>query len=217
MDTKNTLWYLKQINLFKDLSEEELINMKSKMQERRYANKKLIYTPHTEEDSIYLLKEGEITIYYSHNGRKLILDVLKPGSLFGNLNFSEEKNTHFAEASRDAFVCIFSKKVFAQIFSDHPELVFKLFQYITERMGEYETKLRGVIFGSKEKIMNQLIVLQKQNKRFLGIFFSSGVNISHEKLAEHAGMSRETVTRTLQELKEEGRIRIDEKGKIHLV
>lgn len=216
MNTKNTLWYLKQINLFKDLSDKELMNMKNKMQERRYANKKLIYTPHTEEDSIYLLKEGEITIYYSHNGRKLILDVLKPGSLFGNLNFSEAKNTHFAEASRDAFVCIFSKKVFAQIFADHPELVFKLFQYITERMGEYEQKLRGVILGSKEKIMNQLVILQKQNKRFLGLFFSSGINISHEKLAEHAGISRETVTRTLHELKEEGRIRIDEKGKIHL-
>ena len=216
MHTKNTLWYLKQINLFKDLSDKELMNMKNKMQERRYANKKLIYTPHTREDSIYLLKEGEITIYYSHNGRKLILDVLKPGSLLGNLNFSEAKNTHFAEASREAFVCIFSKKVFAQIFADHPELVFKLFQYITERMGEYEQKLRGVILRSKEKIMNQLVILQKQNKRFSGLFFSSGINISHEKLAEHAGISRETVTRTLHELKEEGRIRIDEKGEIHL-
>lgn len=217
MDTKNTLWYLKQIDLFKNFSEEELIDMKNKMQERKYANKKLIYTPHTKDDSIYLLKKGEITIYYSHNGRKLILDTLKPGSLFGNLNFSEEKNTHFAETSRDAFMCIFSKSIFTQIFADHPELIFKLFQYTTERIGEYEQKLRGVIFESKEKIMNQLKILQKQNKKFLGLFFSSGIRISHERLAEHSGVSRETVTRTLNKMKEEGSIRIDEKWKIHLI
>lgn len=167
MKEQNSLWYLKQIDLFKNIPEEELLKIKKRMQEKRYDNKKLIYTPYTEEDSVYLLKEGEITIYYSKNGKKLILDILKPGSLFGNLNFNETKNTHFAEVSRPAFVCIFSKKVFAQIFAEHPELVFKLFQYITERMGEYEQKLRGIIFGSKEKILNQLQILQKQNKKFL--------------------------------------------------
>lgn len=216
MKHPNTLWYLKQINLFKGLPEEELRNIKKNMQEKRYAKKKMIYTPHNEDDSIYLLKEGEITIYYLHKGRKLILDVLKPGSLFGNLNFSEEKNTHFAEASRDAFVCIFSKNMFSQIFAHHPELVFKLFQYITQRMGEYEEKLRGVLLGSKEKILNQLRILQKQNKRFLGLFFTPGITISHEKLAHHIGTSRETVTRTLHELKQDGLITIDDKGKIHL-
>lgn len=214
---KNSLWYLRQINLFNGLSEEQLQTIKKKMHEKRYSNKNLIYTPHTEDDSIYLLKEGEITIYYSHNGRKLILDVLRPGSLFGNLNFNKSTNTHFAEVTRDAFVCIFSKKMFAQIFADHPELVFKFFEYIAQRMGEYEEKLRGVILDSKEKILNQLQILQQQNKRFFGLVVSSGISISHEKLAEHAGVSRETVTRTLQELKELGLIHIDQKQKIHIL
>jgi CRP/FNR family transcriptional regulator, cyclic AMP receptor protein len=216
-NSKNTIWYLKQIDLFQGLSEDELNGMKDKMREERYAKKNIIYTPETENDSIYLLKEGEITIYYSFNGKKLILDVLKPGSLFGNLNFQEEKNTHFAEVSRDAFVCIFSKKIFAQIFSMHPELVFKLFQYVTERMSDYEEKLRGLIFGAKEKILNQLRILQKKNKSFLGLFFNPGIYIIHEKLAEHAGVSRETVSRTIQELKQDGLIKIDKDGKIFIV
>jgi CRP/FNR family transcriptional regulator len=214
---KNTLWYLKQIDLFQGLSEAELQSIKEKMHEKKYSDKDVIYTPHAKDDSIYLLKEGEITIYYSHKGRKLILDTLKPGSLFGNLNFREEKNTHFAEASRDAFVCVFSKKVFAQIFANHPELVFKLFEYITERMSEYQEKLRGVIFDSKEKVLNQLRIMQKQRNRFLGLFSNSGITLSHEKIAEHAGVSRETVTRTLQDLKEKGLIDVDQKGKIHLL
>ena len=212
----NKLWYLQQIDLFEGLSEAELAQIAHSMQGKHYSHKQLLYTPYADVESVYLLKKGEITIYYSHEGKRLILDVLKPGSLFGNLNFQENKSPHFAEASKDAFVCAFSQQDLIHIFAKHPELVLRFFQYTAQRMGEYEDKMKGMLFDAKDKVLNQLELIQKKQKRFKW-FAPQKISISHLSLSEHTGLSRETVTRALQALKKEGLIEVDAQGGILII
>ncbi len=216
MDTHDKFWYLNRINLFEGVSDTDIMDIAHNMTEKECFRKEILYTPYENVQSIYLLKKGEITIYYSHEGKKLVLETLSPGSLFGNLNFQENKSPHFAEVSKDAFVCIFSQQDFMNIFAKRPELVLKLFQYTAERMGEYEGKMKGLILNAKEKVLHHLNFLSQKQQRFLGIFTKRTLRISHEKLAEGCGLSRETVTRALQELKKESLIDVDTDGKIIL-
>ncbi len=211
INTQEKLWYLKQLNLFENLSEEELMNISSKMHWKMYTCHELLYTPFNEVNSVYLLKKWEITIYYSHEWKRVIFDILTPWSIFWNLSFQASKSPHFAEASRDAFVCEFSKDSFSHIVAKHPELIFKLFQYSSDKMREYEEKMKWAVMNAKEKVLNQLKLLETKQRKFYHILSKRNITIYHEKLAEHIWLSRETVSRALQDLRNDGSIEIDDK------
>lgn len=209
------LWYLQQIDLFKGIPDEEIMGIADKMVERRCTKKELLYTPFETMDTICLLKKGEVTLYNSHRGKKLIIDVLKPGSIFGNITFQEKNNTHFAEVTEDAYICFFDIKEFMKILHAKPEVFMRFITIIAERMTEYENRIKSGLFDAKEKILHHLELLRNKNKNnFLTKLIPTKNHITHEKLAQHTGLSRETVTRAITDLKKEGVIQVSKTGQI---
>jgi len=51
------LWYLKQIDLLVGISDEEIMSIANKVEERKCAKKELIYSPEETGDMIYVLKK----------------------------------------------------------------------------------------------------------------------------------------------------------------
>jgi len=127
-------WYLKQIDLFKDISDGEIMQIASQVIEKKCAKKEMLYTPFDEHDSICVLKKGEVVLYHSHYGKKLIIDTLKEGSIFGNINFQDRSANHFAEVTEDSYICFFSKEDFLKILQAKPELMMKLIKLMSERL-----------------------------------------------------------------------------------
>lgn len=199
-------WYLQQIDLFRGIPDQEIMSIAKKMIEKKCSKKETIYMPDEINSSIYVLKKGEITLYNSHAGRRLIIEVLKPGSIFGNINFQKDKTTHFAEASEDSYVCIFSIEDFTAILHSKPGLMMKFLQIMSERMQNYERRLKGGLFDAKEKILQQMeIFLEENNKNnVLSKLFGKKTKMTHDHLAELTGLSRETVTRAINDLKKAG-------------
>jgi len=199
-------WYLQQIDLFKGIPDQEIMSIAKKMIEKKCAKKEMIYMPNEANNSIYVLKKGEITLYNSHAGKRLIIEVLKPGSIFGNISFHEGKTTHFAEASQDSCFCIFSIEDFTAIIHSKPELMIKFLQLMSEKMQSYEKRLKGGLFDAKEKILQQLDIFLEEQKRsnMLSKLFSVKSKMTHDHLAELTGLSRETVTRAINDLKKAG-------------
>jgi len=197
-------WYLKQIYLFEGISDDEIMGIANKLIEKECQKKELIYTPFESENSVCILKKGEVTLYYSHNGKKIIIDVLKPGSIFGDISFGEAKSDHFAEVTENALVCYMDNEDFKKNIQSKPEIMFRLVKLMSNRLMEYEKKIKGGLFDAKEKIIHHLdLVAQKSSLSKLLSFKSK---TSHEKIAHHTGLSRETVTRAISALKKEGRI-----------
>lgn len=198
------VWYLKQVDLFQGISDEEIMSIATKVSERKCKKNELLYSPDKKaSDTISILKKGEIALYYLHHGKKFIIDVLGPGSIFGNISFGENANTHFAEATQEAYICTFRKEDFIKIIQAKPEIMLRFIQIMSDRLNEYEKKLKNNILDAKEKIQHYFEI--REGKREKGIF-SKILNkkITHERLAEHTGLSRETVSRAITDLKREG-------------
>ncbi|MDA1061003.1 MAG: Crp/Fnr family transcriptional regulator [bacterium] len=205
--TNNKAWYLQQIDLFQGISDEEVMKIANKVVEKKCSKKELLYTPFDSNDSICVLKKGEVTLYYSHYGKKLIIDVLKPGSIFGSIDFKEGTNDHFAEVTEDAYICFFTIEDFQKIIQAKPELMIRFLKIMSDRLSDYEQRIKSGIFDAKEKILHHLELIEKNRNSFLGKLKKT--KITHEKLAAHTGLSRETVTRAITALKKEGRIGIN--------
>lgn len=208
------VWYLKQIDLFKNISDKEIISIAQKLIEKKCNKKEILYSPFENFNSICLLKKGEVTLYYSHRGKRIIIDVLKPGSIFGNINFKEGKKEHFAEVTENSLICIFEINDFLKIIQARPEIMLRFLKIISEKLSDYENRLKSNLFDAKEKIIHQLELLNKKN--FFNKLITKNTYITHDKLAEYLGLSRETVTRAITTLKKEGKINYNQKGQVTL-
>ncbi|MDP2625209.1 MAG: Crp/Fnr family transcriptional regulator [Candidatus Peregrinibacteria bacterium] len=202
MAHQSTHWYLKQVDLFKGISDEEIMKIADKVIERRCRKKELLYTPFEESDMIGILKKGEVTLYYSHNGKKLVIDVLKPGSVFGNISFEKKKSPHFAEVTQDAYMCLFKLEDFLKIAQARPEVMMRLLRMMSGQIHDYEHKLESGLFDSKERVIRYLKAEEeKKNDNILNRLFGRKSRVTHAQIAQQTGLSRETVTRVLSDLK----------------
>lgn len=201
----NKHWYLQQLDLFTGIPDAEIMNIAKNMVEKKCHQKELIYVPEEQNNYIYIIKKGEVTLYNSHMGKRLIIETLQPGSIFGNISFGGNKSTHFAEASQDSYICIFSVEDFSKILQEKPKIMMRFFQVMSDKIQQYEDRLKSGLFDAKEKILQQWELQQKGNNSPLNRLFGLKTKMTHERLGQLTGLSRETVTRAISDLKKEGK------------
>lgn len=213
----NKLWYLQNLDLFQGIPDEEIMSIANKIVEKKCHKKEVLYTPFETNKYICVLKKGEVTLYHSHQGRKLIIDILKPGAIFGNFGFDESASEHFAEVTEDSYMCFFEMEDFLKIIQAKPEVMLRFMKIMSNRIKDYEHKMKGNLYDAKEKIIHHLEILEDKNRRSLmSRLRPKQIKITHNKLAQQVGLSRETVTRAISDLRKEGRITSDESGSVTL-
>ena len=222
-ETKTKLWYLAQVNLFRDLPEDILTQIAETSHMKSFEKGRYISTPHDEGERIYFLKEGEVEVYESTDeGKKMIIDILKPGDIFGYESIASDSGAavreQFIKANKDVVLCIMPKSDFLALLEKKPGLALRMIQDLSTRLSATESRLRDTAFSNSDtRVLQELERLYTQygkeqdGRRVLTRKFT------HEELANLVGTTRETVTRTLSRLEKEGKIFVDEQGYVILI
>ncbi|MBI4091831.1 MAG: Crp/Fnr family transcriptional regulator [Candidatus Levybacteria bacterium] len=206
------LWYLKQINLFKTLEREELEHLASHLSAKEYGKRQVILEPR-DKDKVFVLKTGRVEIYeITPDGKKIIVDVLGPGNVFGDLGM-EDSNETFVEATTDSFVCAMNKNDFFEMVSKNSQIAYPLIRELFSKTVESKKQVASLASNNVvAKIKDLLLRLSKrygeqnQNKTVIKAKFT------HEQLADMVGISRPTMTELLNKL-EKDKV-IERNGKI---
>ncbi len=201
------LWYLKNIELFKGLSEEDMMELLEGMLHSQVEPKKFLYTPEDSVENVYILKEGEVTLYKSIDGKKIILDVLKPGAVFGNISFDPDSGEkHFAEVTQKAYICTLPHNFFLQIIQKRPDIALQALKVLSKRVSQYEMQIRTLsALQAKDRILATVHLLnEKEENSILPPILRTATRITHEKLGNMTGLTRETVTKQLSDLEKDG-------------
>ncbi len=211
---------LEQLPLFQGIPAAQLQPFLKNATGHTYAVATTIYKPGKSVDHVYVLQSGEISLYYEHFGKYLILDTLRPGDVFGNLNLTPSSMNHVAETGEHTVVISFPRAEFFKFLSNHPTSMLSVMQTIQHRLENYEEKMKSLVYDAKEKILHQLELLEERKHKYaktlLAPFMNKGARVTHDKLAKYTGLTRETVTRAIQDLKKEGKVLIDAKGMVLL-
>lgn len=208
------LWYLKNVELFKGLSDDELGEILEGVLHNQMDTKEFVYTPEELVENVYILKEGEVTLYKTVDGKKIILDVLKPGAIFGNIGFDPESGEqHYAEVTQKAFICTFPHNFFLQIIQKRPDVALRALKVLSKRVSQYEMQIRTLsALQARERILATIHLLnEKEESSILPPILRTATKITHERLGNMTGLTRETVTKQLADLEKDGMINVDKK------
>ena len=94
------LTYLSNIEIFQDLSANELKEMDRQLTMSTCEAGRIFYMPEETGEVLFLLKRGRVQLYrISPNGKKLVVVTLGPGTIFGEMSLvGQGMHNTFAEA-----------------------------------------------------------------------------------------------------------------------
>lgn len=204
--TESKLWYLEKINLFKNLSPEEMSEIDERAVMKSAEKNQFIYFPEEPSKVIYFLKRGRVKIgSYSEDGKEILKTVLYPGEVFGEMGMlGESKRRDFAIAmDKDTRLCTLSIEEMKQIMSGNSELSLAVTKMIGEKLRKVELKLESVVFKDAR---TRVIDLIREMGESYGVKVGDETlikhNLTHQDIANLTATSRQTVTTILNELKE---------------
>jgi len=213
MKTKH--WYLKNLDMFSHLRDKEMhhvINKTSAMRDIKRGE--TLYLEGSSDKNIYILKKGAVKINKMNpDGRALTLDILKGGTLFGELGtIDESERDETAEVIEDGLICIMSKAHFDEMLKLVPGLAIRLNKIIGLRRRKIENKLIDLLYSTvEERLAKTLTNLLDDFGIPDGDSYILKIKLTHQDLSELIASTRETTTATLNKLKKEGFI--DYEGK----
>lgn len=211
------LWCMSEVDIFADLDEAEMAAMAEAAPMRTYPAGALVYTPHQPLEALFILKRGRIRIFrVSADGRALTTAIVNPGTIFGEMVIvGQQMHGSFAEALDEVVVCVMTKDDVQRLLLGDQRIAARISETLGRRLAELEQRLSDVVFKSvSQRIAGTLVVLAAGRRpRPLG----SGVSIhlTHEQLAALAGTSRETTTKVLGDLADQGLLSLG-RGRITL-
>ncbi|MFC1687361.1 Crp/Fnr family transcriptional regulator [Patescibacteria group bacterium] len=207
------VWYLRQINLFEDMPDDFVEELHKITADNEYQKGELIFSPEEANEKVYILKKGQVEIYQLLQGKKIVIQVLKPGDVFGDISFSPSASgqvPYFAKGSTDCYLCVTSKNDFTLMLRKWPETAMRLLQEMGQRLHDAESKIKDLaLHNIKVRLINELIRHAKKVGEETQEEYIIPDRLTHQELANLIGATRETITKALTELKVKGFIEID--------
>ena len=211
---RTKLWYLKNIDAFSSLSDEEVRMIDQYAIMREIKKGETLYLQGSSDKSVYILKKGVVKITrLTPQGNEIILDIFKEGSIFGEIASAEpEERNESAEMVEDGLICIIKQEDFEQLIKMVPKLSIQISKIIGFRKCKVENKLIDLLFSTVEqRIAKTLLNLLDDFGAPHGDGYLLKIKLTHKDYAALIASTRETVTATINKLKNEGLI--DFKGK----
>ncbi len=197
MDAPQKIDYLRQIDVFQSLSKAEIEEMDRTTTMTTCRRGKIFYQPDDTSEVLFILKKGRVQLYrLSTEGKKLVVAVIGPGTIFGEMAIiGQGLHNTFAEAVDDCLLCVMSRHDVERLILSKPAVALQFMEVMANRLRQAEARLEEMAFKSiPARLAGLLLYLrQEQGDRINGY--------THQDLAEAIGTYRETTTQTLNEFK----------------
>jgi CRP/FNR family cyclic AMP-dependent transcriptional regulator len=208
----NKLWYLKHIRLFDGISPSDMQEMEKITRMEEVKKRQPLYLTGDSSSNVYLLKKGRVKIANTApSGKEVTFDILEAGEVFGEIEGLEDTpRSTSAETLDDALICVIPRKDFDQYLSMHPTVMFKLTKLIGLRLRKIQSRVEDLVFRD---VPARLAHLLSELSKTDGVPDKQGIRLkaklTHQEMANLIGCSRETVSTTMGQFRDDGLIQMD--------
>ncbi|MFN2187972.1 MAG: Crp/Fnr family transcriptional regulator, partial [Candidatus Promineifilaceae bacterium] len=154
------LSYLSKIEIFQDLSTNELEEMDRQITMSSCEAGRIFYMPEDTGEVLFLLKKGRVQLYrISPSGKKLVVETLGPGTIFGEMSLvGQGMHNTFAEAVEPCLLCVMSRADVERVMREKPMVAFRLVEALGDRLTAVETMMEEIAFKSIPARLASLLV-----------------------------------------------------------
>ena len=201
--------FLRNVSLFESLDQQELEALSDVTFTRTFSKDNVIILAEEEGDTLFILKNGQVKVsIVSEEGREVILSLLGPGSVFGELSLLDGKpRSANVVATEETDLLMLRRADFLQLIYKTPQIATALLAELATRMRKTDRQIEGLaLLDVTSRISDTLLQLATEQ----GAETAGGVTIesrpTHQELANMSGTTRETVSRVLKRLEGQGYI-----------
>jgi CRP-like cAMP-binding protein len=213
MSEKSNLWYFENVDLFTILCPHRVGEISEKHVMNQFKKEEFIYFPEENSQHIYMIAEGRVKIgAYTDDGKEVVKAILGKGEIFGELALAGEmKRSDFAQAmDSPTTVCLMSLEEMNDLMAHNKPLSFKMLKLIGLRLRKLERRLESLVFkDARTRIVEFLRDEAIEKGKKIGYETMIPSYLTHKDIAALTGTSRQTVTTTLNDLRDKNLINFD--------
>lgn len=198
---------LSKVPLFASFDHDSLATITTQMKHVSFQKGETIVREGENPLGFTVIQEGSAKAYrMTADGREQILYIFPTHDYFGaRFLFTEDAVPYSVEALEDTHVCILSKPQLMHLLANHSEVALELIEAMAHRMRRLELIVQSM--GGRNAEMRIASMLLEFMETY-GHKTTQGIEVplplSREGLANYLGMARETLSRKLNQLEDEG-------------
>lgn len=196
-----------RVPIFSDMAPEELGKIAELIVRKQYKKGELIIMEGSSPESLIIIDQGQVKVFrYTAEGKEQILYIFSEGDFFGEKNLlKNQEATYNVEALETTHICMINKEAFQKLLRHYPEIGIKIIEELCGRMEKIESAVQNMGTKSIETRINGILLEFAQRygrKHSRGVLVD--LPLSREGIANFIGTARETVSRKLSVLQDDG-------------
>jgi CRP/FNR family cyclic AMP-dependent transcriptional regulator len=196
--------HLRKIPLLEKLTDEEMVIVKKNLRIRQYAKREIVLQKGGAGDNLLFLISGQLQVIdITEDGRAIGLRMLAPGEFFGEIAvINESTRSASVIALSDVLVAFLPSTIALHLFSHSPPVANHMLKHLAQKV-QRDSEFRALlsIHNTTKRIYSFLILLKQKGASDM----ESVENLpTHQDIANMVNTSRETVTRALLLLSQQG-------------
>ncbi|TFW30730.1 Crp/Fnr family transcriptional regulator [Duganella callida] len=212
--TQNVQVHLRRIPLLAGLSDEEVTRLKPELRFRQYAKRDVVLQKGAAGDGLLFLLSGQLQVIdVTEDGRAIGLRMLAPGDFFGEIAvINGSQRTASVVAMTPVLVAFLPAPAALHLFSHSPSVANQMLRHLAAKI-QRDSEFRSLLsINNTSRRIYTYLVQMKQPPEQPGQPEVVKDLPTHQDIANMINTSRETVTRALTSLVQQGIIQKNSKG-----
>ncbi|MBI5729817.1 MAG: Crp/Fnr family transcriptional regulator [Ignavibacteriales bacterium] len=204
--------FLSYVPIFSDLPTETLTMIEKIGTKKIYKKNDVVLMEEEAGTALFVIVKGKVKVARSSNdGREVILTILSESDFFGEMAILDGlTRSATVTAIEDSELFLIQRNDFLNLIREFPEISISLLQELTKRLRSADAKIKALSLKDAEgKVATVILQLADD----VGKIKHGKVEIEklplQQDLANMAGTSRETISRTLHTFAKKGLIELD--------
>ena len=204
--------HLRKIPLLSGLNDEEISKVKAELRIRQYLKRDIVLQKGGSGDGLLFLLSGQLQVIdVTEDGRAIGLRMLAPGDFFGEIALiNGSTRSASVVAMSEVLVAFLPAPTAMHLFSHVPSVANQMLRHLAQKI-QRDSEFRALlsINNTAKRIYTYLVLMQqKQNPDPNGPAVVENLP-THQDIANMINTSRETVTRALMTLVQQGIVQKD--------
>ncbi len=206
---------LKNIPIFSTLTEDVLTHLTAITHSRCYKKRMFVFMEGEEREAVYFIRKGVVKAYHvDEDGNEQVISILHEGDMFPHVGFFDPSPyPATVEVIQEAELLFIRIDDFDQLMIQQPQIAISVMKVMGKKILQMQERVQSLISKDvQHRLIHSLLELAAEHGISRGNRIHIDFPITNQDFANIIGTSRESINRSLNQLKKRKILSADRSG-----